>query len=677
MKSQTASFFRDFTGEPNSATSPRVLVLRPFIRLVSFVGRQFRPRRLVLIFFTLTVAVVLTGTPGFHRGLTLPPARLVAPRHRPRILDRRGNLYTHFGSEQIDVDYNDLPKHVVQAFLAREDAKFFSHDGISWPGLARAVVVNVIHRKVKQGGSTITAQLVEHAYQLPQKGAWNRWQSKWTEWTLAIRSEKALAAELGGKEAAKKRILAAYLNRVSFGHQVVGLGSAARFYFNKSVKNLTLGEGAILAALLRAPTANSPYLHPDTAREARDAVVKRMLKEGWITENDAKKAKFLVVPNPSPARPQHNGYLPAAIRREVDELIKAGALPKDLWEHEDLVISSTIDLWAQQILDSEISEVCARIDGGFRRSVKDRLEGSALLLDNETGEIRAMVAGQNFRLQQYDLALQSKRQIASTVKPFIYGEYIEAGGRISDRISNAPLSEAERRAFGGWNPDNASGLPVGTYPLTTGLAHSDNHVTYRAALQVGLSTLRETFVRAGLIQAKKTNIDPTAVLGTFEASVAELVSAYSTFPRGGTRVSPRLVKSVQLDSRTIFASGQKTTPVFSRATCASVHQGLREAMVSGTSARAARMNGLHAPVAAKTGTSQRAADAWWVGYVEDFTLGVRFGRDSNRAISSTASAGSVAAPAAVGILKRLSARYPMRDPFPAAHLAPSASATGR
>lgn len=630
-----------------------ILALRSFLH----------PRRLVGIFLLLTFAVVLSGAPGIYRGFNLAPARLVTPRQRARIVDRRGNLYTHFGSEQIDVEYTELPKHVVQALLAREDAKFFDHAGVAWWGLGRAMFVNIKNGGVKQGASTITMQLVEHAYQLPQKGGWNRWQSKWTEWILALRGESALVAELGSKDAAKKRILTCYLNRVSFGHGGVGIGSAARYYFEKPVKDLTLGEGAMLAGLLRAPSANSPYLHPSTACAARDAVLARMVKEGWASEKDAKRAKFLVVSEPSSPRPKHNGYLPAAIKRELDGLVANGSLPADLWKHEDIEICSTLDLWAQQILDAEVRDVCTRIDGSGKRPAKDRLEGSALLIENDTGEIRAMVAGQNFSRRQYDLALRSERQVASTVKPFLYGAYIEAGGRMSDRFSNAPLAEDERRDFRGWNPDNASSLPVGVYPLTLGLAHSDNYIAVRVGRCVGLPNFRNVLAAAGLISEKQKSVEPAALLGTVESSLAEVVSAYTTFPRGGSRVSPHLVKSVKVSGRVVFTSASSTSPVFARSTCVAVHQGLREAMTSGTGARAMRTNALHAPVAGKTGTSQRAADAWWVGYVEDFTLGVRFGRDSNRPIASNASGGNVAAPAAAKILTRLTARYPMEDPY--------------
>jgi penicillin-binding protein 1A len=662
MKTATAPVFTYQPQQP-VATNGSSMVLTPLTSLIRFLIGLLRPSRLLASGVALSLLVMLSGTPGIIRGFTLPPGRLVVPRKRARILDRRGNLYTHFGSEQIDVDYDDLPQHLVHALLAREDSRFFEHDGVCWWGFGRAVVVNVIKRDIKQGASTFTMQLVEKAYQLPQGGKWNRWQSKFTEWTLASRGEEALEAEVGSKAEAKKRILAAYLNRVEFGHGTVGIGSAARFYFTKQVKDLTLGESAMLAGLLRATSANSPYVNSDNARAARDAVIARMLKKGWISEKDAKSAKFLAVSNPSAPRPKHNGYLPAAIKREINALIKAGELPADFWKHEDLVVHSTLDLWAQEILDSEISAGCSRIDGKARSSDKDRLEGGALLLNNEGGEILALVGGQNFQRQQYDLALMSERQAASIVKPFVYGTYVEAGGSMSDRCSNGSLTPTECRALGGWNPANASCLPVDIHPLKTGLAYSDNYMTIRVGLHVGLPSLRETFARAGLIPASMTSVKPSVLLGTFDASLAEAVSAFSAFPRGGTRVSPRMVKGIELNGRTIYTGKPSTTSVFSRSTCAQVHRGMREAMTNGTGARAVQMSGLRAPVAGKTGTSQNAADAWWVGYVEDVTLGVRFGRDSNRPITSTASGGNVAAPAATRIFKRLGERIPMADAY--------------
>ena len=235
---------------------------------------------------------------------------------------------------------------------------------------------------------------------------------------------------------------------------------------------------------------------------------------------------------------------------------------------------------------------------------------------------------------------------------------------MSDRFSNAPLSEEERRAFGGWNPKNASPLPIGSHSLTVGLAFSDNLIAVRTGGRVGLSQVRDALAKAGLI-APGAKINPSALLGTVEATVAEVTSAYSAGPRGGTRTSPRLVRSVKVDGKLAHTARPSSSPVFSRPTCAAVHCGLRAAITNGTSARAATASGLRAPVAGKTGTSQNAADIWWVGYVEDFTLGIHFGRDSNKPISESASGGRIAAPAAMEILKRLSERLPMNDPYSA------------
>lgn len=604
----------------------------------------------------LLILLVLV-LPALVQGFRLDADRLTAPRVRPTVLDCRGNVYTHLGVPDTPVKFGDLPRHLVDALRAREDSRFFEHHGVDWIGFARAVLKNLRHMRFKEGASTLTMQLVEKAYNLDQKGALNRIRSKFVEWILAHRGEAALARRLGDRRAAKEAIMTAYLNRVEFGGGTVGVGAAAQYYFGKPVSRLTLGESCMLVALLRAPTANSPYRNPENSRLARDAVVAQMLRRGYITEEQAKQARFYVVDNPKRPRPEHNGYLVAAITREMNALKAQGKLPADVWEHEDLTIHSTLDLWAQEILDSEIRKVCASFPGDTR---DDPLLGAGMVLDNATGEIRALVSGQDYSRSQYDLAFMSRRQVASLAKPFVYAAWLEQGGDITDQVSNAPLGEDEVRALGNWNPGNVSSLKAGEHPLSAGLAFSDNLMTVRVGLNAGLERVYETLFRAGLLSDMATT-GPTWLLGTFDSSLANVVSAYSAFPRGGTRVVPHLVRSVVLEGREVYRAEPREAVLFTQRTCLQIHEGLREAMTKGTGRTAMRNADLDARVAGKTGTSQNAADVWWVGYVKDLTLGVRFGRDSNASLGQAAAGGTLAAPAAARVLKKLSERYAMSE----------------
>ncbi len=618
---------------------------------------SFRRRhRGFLLLAGLGLAVMAVfAVPVLVQAFRLDANKLTAPRVRPSVLDFRGNVYTHLGSPDTPVEFSDLPENLVNALRAREDSRFFEHHGVDWLGLGRALVADVRHMRIKQGASTLTMQLVEKVYHLEQKGLLNRVRSKLVEWTMAHRSEAALARQLGDRLAAKKAIMTAYLNRVEFGGGTVGVGAASLYYFDKPVSKLTLGESCMLVAMLRAPTANSPYRNPDNARLARDKIVAQMLRRGTITEDQAKQARFFVVDNPRKPKSQHNGYLVAAIKSEINALIGDKKLPANVWDHEDLVIQSTLDLWAQDILDSEIRKVIAAYKGD---TVKDPLGGAGLIVDNATGQIRALVSGQDYSKSQYDLALSSRRQVASIAKPFVYGTYLEQGGDISDVESNGPLTDDEIRALNDWNPKNSSSLKPGEYPLSKGLAFSDNLITVRVGLKAGLSRVYESLYSAGLI-SDKTTTGTTWLLGTFESSLANVVSAYTAFPRGGNRATPYLVQSITIEGNEIYRAQSQTKKLFSRRTCEQLTSALREAVTDGTGRTAMRNADLHASVAGKTGTSQNAADVWWVGYGKDLTLGIRFGRDSNAALGKAAAGGTMAAPPAARALKKLSERYSM------------------
>jgi len=643
-------------GRPAEGYAADASVSQPDVEIASRPSFRRRYRGLLITAVAGLAIMGMFALPVLVQAFQLDADRLVAPRVRPSVLDYRGNVYTHLGVPDTPIEFKDLPTHLVDALRAREDSRFFEHNGIDWYGLARAFVTDITHLRIKQGASTLTMQLAEKVYSLDQDGLLNRLRSKLVEWTMARRGEAALAHKLGDKRAAKEAIMTAYLNRVEFGGGTVGVGAASYYYFDKPVSELTLGESCMLVALLRAPTANSPYRNPDNSRLARDSIVAQMVRRGYITDEQGKQAKFFVVENPRRPQPEHNGYLVAAITREMNTLKAGKKLPADVWNHEDLTIGTTLDLWAQEILDSEIRKVTASFKGDTE---DDPLGGAGMIVDNATGQIRALVSGQDYSKSQYDLALLSWRQVASIAKPFVYGAYLERGGDIASLASNGPLTSDEVRSLNGWNPKNSSSLKEGQYPLSTGLAFSDNLITARVGLSAGLKRVYNTLYTAGLVSDKSTT-GVTWLLGTFDSSLANVVSAYTAFPRGGSRAVPYLVESVFIGGKEVYRAKPQSVPLFSRRTAEQVHRALREAMTDGTGRTAVKNAGLDALVAGKTGTSQNAADVWWVGYVKEVTLGVRFGRDSNKSLGNAAG-GTMSAPVAARVLKKLSERYELDD----------------
>jgi penicillin-binding protein 1A len=492
-----------------------------------------------------------------------------------------------------NVGLKELPPYLPQAFIAIEDRRFYDHFGIDPAGIARALVANIMHRGVSQGGSTLTQQLAKNLFLTQERTI----QRKLQELELALWLER---------KHSKSEILELYLNRVYFGSGAYGVEAAAQRYFGKSAKNVTLAEAAMLAGLVKSPSRLAPNRNPEGAASRAKTVLMAMTEAGFITSAKAQVASA----HPSATvQPQGAGtinYVADWIGEVLDDLV--GQID------QDIVVQTSIDPKLQAVAEAAI------IDELAAKSVKFNVTQGALVAMTPEGAVRAMIGGRNYSDSQFNRAVTAKRQPGSAFKPFVYLTAIEAGLTPDSTRQDAPLD------IKGWRPENYTHEYLGAVTLTQALAQSLNTVAVRLGLEVGPANVVRTAHRLGI--ASKLEANASIALGTSEVTLTELVGAYAPFANGGLGVTPHVVEQIKtVDGRQLYA--RKDDPlgqaVDARAV-AMMNTMLQETVTSGT-ARKAEIPGWS--VAGKTGTSQDFRDAWFIGFTGQLVTGVWLGNDDN------------------------------------------------
>jgi penicillin-binding protein 1A len=569
---------------------------------------------------------------------------------RSVVYDMDGNLYSRLaGENRLLVPFDKVSNDFVNALLAREDTRFYSHHGIDPIGIARAIVRNFVAGGFREGASTITQQLARNSFPLGGKTL----QRKLVEAALAFRIETELT---------KEEILEAYMNRIYFGSGFYGVETASRAYFGKPARYMDLGEAAMLAGLIRSPNRFSPFRSYRRALVERDAVLKRMCDIGFITEPQrasAVGARPRIAPR-QPGTPQVNWAMDA-ILRELDLVLDRVHI-----DTGGLRITTTIDprlqRAAEQSLARRLSEV-ERLPGfmhprkeasaGRDLSAEDAapyLEGAAVAIDTATGAIRAIVGGRDLRASRYNRAMLSKRQVGSVVKPFVYARAFEGGLDPRETLSDNRLTPAELPAgFSDYNPSNHDGTFRGDMPAGDGLVLSRNTLTVRAGMRAGLERVAETVKLAGI--APDPPRSPALCLGGFEANLKDLTAAFTVFPNMGIKLQPHLIERVE-DSRgnLLFKATKGRIPVLDPGAARTTAGLLREVIRRGTGSAAARL-GAPRGCAGKTGTSNDCRDAWFVGFNDRLTCGVWVGFDQPKPVIPGGSGATLALPIWADIMR--------------------------
>lgn len=530
-------------------------------------------------------------------GAHLPPIQsLEIPKRPPTIeitgLD--GTVLAQRGEMAgANVALKDLPPYLPKAFIAIEDRRFYQHFGIDPIGIARALVANILHRGVSQGGSTLTQQLAKNLFLTQER-------------TLARKLQEAELALWLERKHSKNEILELYLNRVYFGSGAYGVEAAAQRYFGKSARHVTLGEAAMLAGLVKSPSRLAPNRNPDGAVKRAETVLAAMADAGFISDAQAKAQIAHPTIAVKPAGAGTVNYVADWIGEVLDDLV--GQID------QSITVETTIDPKLQSAAETAV------IDELAAKSVKFNVSQGALVAMTPDGAVRAMVGGRNYAESQYNRAVTAKRQPGSAFKPFVYLTAIEQGLTPDTVRQDAPLE------LKGWKPENYSREYFGPVTLTQALAMSLNTVAVRVGLEVGPKNVVRTAHRLGI--ASKLDPNPSIALGTSEVSMLELVGAYAPFANGGLSVAPHVVTRIKTQDGKLLYLRQPEPPtqLIEPRNVAMMNQMMQETLISGT-ARKAEIPGWVA--AGKTGTSQDFRDAWFIGYTSRLVTGVWLGNDDN------------------------------------------------
>jgi len=447
-------------------------------------------------------------------GAHLPPIQSLEIPKRPPTIQIVGAdasvLATRGEMAGTNVSLKDLPPYLPKAFIAIEDRRFYSHYGVDPIGIGRALVANILHRGVSQGGSTLTQQLAKNLF-LTQERTMQR---KLQEAELAIWLER---------KHSKAEILELYLNRVYFGSGAYGVEAAAQRYFSKSARNVTVAEAAMLAGLVKSPSRLAPNRNPEGAERRAETVLAAMQDAGFITEAQAKAGIAHPAQVATPAGAGTVNYVADWISEELDDLI--GQID------QDITVETSIDPKLQAIAEAAV------IDELAAKSVKFNVSQGALVAMTPEGAVRAMIGGRNYGESQFNRAVTAKRQPGSAFKPFVYLTAIEQGLTPETVRQDAPLDVK------GWKPENYTHQYFGNVSLTQALAMSLNTVAVRLCLEVGPKNVVRTAYRLGI--SSKLDPNPSIALGTSEVSVTELVGAYAPFANGGHTAVPHVINRIR------------------------------------------------------------------------------------------------------------------------------------
>ena len=564
-------------------------------------------RLIVLPLYALAAGAVGIGGLMVYYSVIYPDPLSLRPKENApfvRILARDGSVITERGGGDDYVPLDLLPPYVSDAVIATEDQRFYDHHGVDPLGMIRAAVANLREGRTVQGGSTLTQQLAKNLY-LSHDRTYAR---KAEEFTLALWLESRLT---------KADILELYLNRVYLGSGAYGIDAAARRYFKKPARNLSLSEAAMIAGLLKAPSKYSPLTNPGLARTRARLVLSQMQEAGFITEDEEHKAADEVSRSFDASQRAEPAGADYAVDYVMEQLAPAYVMGVAAGAG-GLVVETTLDPGIQANASSIVEQFIASRGPALATS-----EAAAVVLDRD-GALLALVGGRSYASTQFNRAVKAMRQPGSAFKPFVYLAALEAGYRPDSIVEDLPIT------IGGWAPRNDNGEYLGQMPMRTALAKSVNAVAARLTVKVGPKRVVQTAQRLGIRSPLAK--DATISLGTSEVTLLELTGAYNVLANGGRFAEPYVVRQVRsLKGEVLFArQPPPATQVVAPAQVTDMNDMLNGALVSGTGRRAAIP--LNA-AAGKTGTTQSFRDAWFVGYTAHLTTGVWTGNDDGSAMN--------------------------------------------
>lgn len=536
-----------------------------------------------------------------------------------------GSLY----EDRILVNLDECPKHLLDAIITTEDRRFYEHHGVDFRSLIRAGLTNFMHRGIHEGGSTITQQLVKNLFLTSERTMSRKIRELW----MSLFMELVYT---------KDEILRMYLNEVYMGSYfhsgICGVGKASRMFFDKGAPQLDLHEAALLAGMIKAPNAYSPYSAPARALARRNTVLKIMASEGIITPEafeEASARPLSVIP--LAPRQRHAPYF-------VDHVLGLirDSYPQTVLERGGYRIHTTLDMHAQITAQHLLEHNLISKD--------EKIQGAVMIMDPACGDILAMVGGKSYAQSQFNRAVKIRRHIGSLVKPVVYYTALRRGYTLSSFVEDEPLT-IPLEDGSEWSPDNYDKTCHGRVLLKDALVNSYNLATVRLGMEVGVDGVLQEIGRMVPSDVQKAN--PSVLLGALSYSPLEVSAIYSAFANGGSQVSARAVRGICNEKGTLIERTPEVRPepALDPAAVYLVNTVLMEVLTNGT-ARDSRLYGMPEGACGKTGTSDDLRDSWFVGFTPQMVVTVWLGSDDYQGIGHTGSSGAM--PIASMILSRLS-----------------------
>jgi len=627
---------------------------------------------------------LLEGMPPIHTLEDYTPSLTT------RVHDSKGTVISELSIEKRALlPLSKIPVDLQNAVIAVEDDAFFKHWGISPKGILRSSVRNLLARRVVQGASTITQQLAKQIFLKPER----KFTRKIREILLALEIERNFS---------KPEILQLYLNQVYFGEGAYGAQAAARNYFGKEVSEMTLADCALLAGLIRAPRANSPFFKPENARKRRSVVLQRMLDEKLVTLAEANAANAEPIPLVKPLGFDSQApFFVEHVRRRLEQKYGTAAV----WRG-GLKVYTTLDLdmqkTAEKIMEDALTAFDAKAAIEHEKKLKEllatgeplppeistgplaKIQGAFVVIDIKTGAVRAMIGGRD---SQFNRVTQAKRQPGSTFKPFVWAAALGSGMTAASMVDDTPLAFyfdgrdwrllegatdqysinlatqpfAASPDFKIWVPGNYDGKFMGRVTLRKALASSRNISAINLITQVGPPLVVELAKRAGI----RSELEPAPALGLGSSVVTplEMTSAFGTFANGGIAVAPYTLERAEDASGKQMESHVPSDKEAMTPQLAYLVVNLMKGVVqNGTGSHASRLG---RPLGGKTGTSNDNRDLWFIGFTPDLVAGAWMGYDDFTSLGRKDwTGGSTVVPWWTEIMGEILKDYPKRD-FPA------------
>lgn len=522
--------------------------------------------------------------------------------------------------------YEEIPETLRNAILTAEDQRFFFHPGIDVKGIGRAFYVNLTGNEITQGASTITQQLVKNTFLTPEK----TFSRKFSEAFLALALEKQMS---------KEDIFALYCNEIYLGQNGIagihGVEQAARAFFDKDLKDLTVAESATIAAMIKNPNRFAPQKQNSEAKQRREWIISEMRDGGFISNEQAENALKTEIVTSKPKKNNEETIAPYFVDAAEKRLTET--FSENIYNTNfNRRVYTTIDTQLQEIAEESVADEIAKLDKIYTKKGK-RIQASLVALDPKTGQILALVGGRDYRESQFNRATDAMRQPGSVFKPFIYATALERGMNPSNTFADSKTEFAFDNGKPYIPANYGNSYSNSTITMKTALAKSSNVVAVKTAMNVGLKSVAAKAKEFGF---EKIEAYPSMALGTMEVTPLQLAAAYAVFANGGKAVEPTFVsKIVSGEDKVIYESTASDKQIVSEKTAYMITDMLEAVVTRGTAQAANNALGKNTAFAGKTGSSN---DGWFVGYTPNLVTVAWIGFDKTEDVGMTG--GEIALP---------------------------------